>query len=80
MSLQLVGEDPLSSQRRRTKQARRFPLNTCPASRVVHAMGECMARGQTYQLAIDDPKEVAASLLAVVEALWKLRTQSLGGE
>lgn len=63
----------ISNLRRRVNRARKFPTNTCGASRHLHLVAECMLRGDNI-----DPEErehVAASMLAVLESLWKARTK-----
>ena len=64
--------DELRNLKRRVERARRFPANTCPASRHLHGMALQLARGWTLQ---DDPSHAAESMLAVLEALWKTRAE-----
>lgn len=66
----------LANQRRRTNKARKFMKNTCPASRHVHLMAECLARGEKYFMVDEEPQHVALSMLSVLESLWKLRTET----
>jgi len=61
--------------RRRVNRARRFPINTCPASRHVHIMAEALLRYGRYPMATEEPEHVAGSLLSVLESLWKARTE-----
>lgn len=61
--------------RRRVRRAMQFPVNTCGASRHVHQMAEVLAAGGRYPMVDEDPRHVAESLLAVLEDLFKLRTQ-----
>lgn len=68
--------DTLRNQRRRTDHARRFPENTCPASRHVHRMAERLAAGKPYPMFEEEPEHCAASMLSVLESLWKLRTET----
>lgn len=63
----------LVNQRRRTNRARRFPDNTCPASRHVHLIADRILRGDTFEP--EDREHIAGSLLSVLESLWKARTQ-----
>jgi len=65
----------LANQIRRTNRARRFPTNTCPASRHVHMMAEALAKGEKYCMLQEDPKYCGQSMLAVLESLWKLRAE-----
>lgn len=51
-------------------RVRRFPLNTCPASRHAAQIAASMARSKD-----PDAAERAASIAASVAALWKLRTK-----
>lgn len=60
--------------RRETSKARRFPMNTCPASRHVQIMADVLARGGTYHPFNDEPQHCAESLYAVLAALWAART------
>ena len=65
----------LCNVRRRVNRARNFPVNTCPASRHVHMIAECLAKGKKYHMIDEEPEHVAASLLSVLESLWKMRTK-----
>lgn len=60
---------------RRVDRARNFPKNTCPASRHVQMIGEALIKGQKYHMIDEEPEHVGGSLLAVVEALYKARTE-----
>lgn len=62
----------LRNLKRRAERARRFPANTCGASRHVHGMALQLARGWTLQ---DEPRHAAESMLSVLEALWKARSE-----
>jgi hypothetical protein len=58
---------------RRVNRARRFPVNTCPASRHVYIVAKNLLLGWPV-----DPNEyehIAGSLLSVLESLWKSRTR-----
>jgi hypothetical protein len=61
--------------RRRVNRARRFPFNTCGASRHVHMMADAIASGRGYPMLAEEPEHCAVSLYAVLEALWKARTE-----
>lgn len=65
-----------ANQLRRTRKARQFCRNTCPASRHVHLIAESLARGKKYHMIDEEPEHVAGSLLSVLESLWKLRTET----
>jgi hypothetical protein len=62
--------------KRRVKAARKFPHNTCPASRHLHLMAEALAKGERYHMFEEEPEHCAITMLAVLESLWKLRTYS----
>lgn len=64
----------LPNLRRRVNRARRFPKNTCPASRHLHLIAEGLLRKRGYPMLQDEPEHCAGSMLAVLESLWKLRT------
>lgn len=61
--------------RRRVDRARNFPVNTCPASRHLHIIAECLAKGRPYSMLEEEPEHCAGTMLAVLEALWKARTK-----
>lgn len=62
--------------RRRVNRARRFPTNTCPASRHVHIMADCLSgRDRAYPMLTEEPEHCAGSLYAVLESLWKARNE-----
>ena len=65
---------------RRMQRARKFPDNTCPASRHVQALAEAMAAGLVPSKAVEDPEHVAESLAATLQALYSARSklQQLG--
>ena len=65
----------LSNLRRRVQRARKFPLNTCASSRHVHLLADQLSRGTIPHMLIDEPQECAASMLSVLESLWKLRSK-----
>lgn len=67
--------DIIRRERDRIKAARRFPENTCPASRHVQRMGEALAKGQSYPMVDEEPYHVAISLLSVVASLYEARTE-----
>lgn len=61
--------------RRRVARAERFPHNTCPASRHLRMIADELRRGDCPQLR-EDPEHCAATMLSVLESLWKLRTKT----
>ena len=64
----------LATLRRRVNRARRTPpLITCAASRHVHQMAECWAKGEKYLMLDDEPEYCAESLLLVLASLWEAR-------
>jgi hypothetical protein len=64
----------LAKLKRRAARARRFPVNTCGASRHVHLMADCILKGDLAQLA-DEPEHCAESMYATIAALWEARTK-----
>lgn len=65
----------LRNLRRRVANARDFPENTCPASRHLHLMASALATGKNYPMLTEEPTHCAETMLAVLEALWKARTE-----
>lgn len=63
----------LKNLRRRVNRARDFPANTCSASRHLHLIAERLANGE--RMLIDEPEHYAETMLAVLESLWKARTE-----
>lgn len=61
--------------RRRVNRARRFPNNTCPASRHLHMIADAIASGRPYPMLQEDPEHCALTMYAVLESLWKCRTR-----
>lgn len=70
----MLPANKLPNVRRRAERARRFAENTCPASRHLHMMADQLANGiwPTFWV---EPKHAAESIYAVLEALWKCRTE-----
>ena len=60
---------------KRTNKARRFPTNTCPASRHAARIGEALMRGKPYPMLTEEPDHCGESILSVVASLWEARTQ-----
>lgn len=59
---------------RRLGRTRRFPDNTCPASRHVQLIAERLAKGRDYPMIAEEPEHVAGSLASVVADLYAART------
>ena len=70
----MLPANKIENLRRRVNRARRFPNNTCSASRHVHLIADDLLRGRIID--VDEAEHVAGSLLAVLESLWKLRTRA----
>lgn len=66
----------LRNQKRRASRARNFPTNTCPASRHLHMIADALSKGQPYPMIDEEPQRIAENILVVLEALWKLRTET----
>lgn len=65
----------LPNVRRRVNRARKFGVNTCPASRHLHMIAEALAAGKPYPMLQEEPEHCAGTMLAVLESLWTLRTE-----
>lgn len=65
----------IRAQLRRIKAARRFPHNTCGASRHVQRMAEVLAKGQPYPMLTEETLHCALSMLATVAELFEARTE-----
>lgn len=65
----------LRNTRRRVNRARNFPENTCAASRHLHLMADQVASGKPYPMLAEEPQHCAMTMLAVLESLWKARTE-----
>lgn len=59
---------------KRLRAARHFPHNTCPASRHVEQMADCLLRTGRYDMFRTDPAHCAESMLGAVVALWEARS------
>ena len=71
----MLPANKLPNLRRRVNRARRFPDNTCPASRHLHLMAERLAGKHPYPMLTEEPEHCAGTMLAVLESLWKARTE-----
>jgi hypothetical protein len=67
-------EQRVANLRRRVNRARKFPDNTCPASRHLHIMADALLSGRGYPMLQEEPQHCAESILSVLESLWKSRT------
>ena len=65
----------LRNLKRRVERARKFPTNTCSASHHVHLLADQLSRGTVPHMIVDEPQHCAASMLSVLESLWKARTE-----
>jgi len=61
--------------RKRANKARKFPENTCPASRHVQMMNDYRDKKKGYSMLQDEPLHCAISMLATVVALYEARTE-----
>lgn len=67
--------DPhLARTMRRMRRARRFPQNTCPASRHAQLIAETLAGGRDCPMLREEPEHVAGSIASVVADLFGART------
>ncbi len=67
----------IANVRRRVNRARKFPDNTCPASRHLHRIADYLARPKrTHALeSVWDAEHMAGTMYSVLESLWKARTR-----
>lgn len=56
-------------------KARRFPMNTCPASRHTQMIGESLAREKPCPMLQEEPEHCGGSLLSTVLSLYEARTK-----
>jgi len=61
--------------RDRVELARKFPTNTCPASRHLHLIAEHLASGKPYPMLQEEPEHCAETMLSVLESLWNARNK-----
>ena len=59
---------------RRMRRRRRFPDNTCPASRHAQLIAETLAEGREVPMIREEPDHVAGSIASVVGDLYAART------
>lgn len=72
----VLAANKLVNLRRRVNRARKFPDNTCPASRHLHIIAEALATGRPYPMLQEEAEHCAGTMLSVLESLWKLRTRT----
>lgn len=65
----------MAALKRRVNKARVFPTTTCPASRHLHIMADCLAGGRVYHMFTDEPEHCAESIYAVLASLWEDRAK-----
>lgn len=75
----------LKALRRRANRARKFPTNTCPASRHLHIMADCLLKPKKdgslrYPMFEEEPEHCAESILAVIASLWETRSKNRADE
>lgn len=68
----MLPANKLENIKRRVDRARKMCVNTCAASRHAQQIALALASNKPF---ICDGEEAAISILAVVEALWKARTE-----
>ncbi len=75
----MIAANKLVNVRRRVNRARKFPTNTCGASRHVHLMADWISGPQHgfagAKFHPEDAEHIAGSLYSVLESLWKARTR-----
>jgi hypothetical protein len=76
-SIDRVKEDRalLTKLRRRVNKARDFPVHTCPASRHVHIMADCLTKKGGYPMLTEEPTHCAITLYSVLASLWEARKE-----
>lgn len=65
----------LSAIRRAANKARKFPANTCGASRYLHELAGELEQGN-LTLVEDDPRGVAGHIYVVITELWEARDKA----
>lgn len=70
-----MARDPvLARLLRRMRRNRRFPDNTCPASRHAQLIAETLAEGREVPMIREEPEHLAGTLASVVGDLYAART------
>ena len=65
----------LTNLRRRVALARKFPTNTCAASRHLHIMADRLMKKGGYPMLAEEPEHCAESIYSVLASLWEARTK-----
>lgn len=65
----------ITALKRRASRAKRFPDNTCPASRHLHLIAQRLASGKPYPMLVDEPQHCSETMLAVLASLWEARSK-----
>lgn len=64
----------LAAAQKRARKARKFPANTCGASRHLHMLADQLAKGKQPFMLTEEPEHCAEDIYAVISALWEART------
>jgi hypothetical protein len=67
----------LKKAKARATKARKFMVNTCPASRHAHMMADTLAKGKVYHMFTEEPEYCAETLYSVITSLWEARDKPL---
>lgn len=73
--MKLHPANEIKNLKKRLRKARRFPENTCPASRHTQMIGEALPTKKGYPMLQEEPEHCAGSLLSTVAALYEARTE-----
>lgn len=65
----------LAALKRRVARARDFPTHTCPASRHLQIMADCLTKKRGYPMLAEEPDHCAESMYAVLAVLWENRKE-----
>lgn len=63
----------IAALRRRVAKARKFPTNTCAASRHLQMIADGLLSKRGYPMLAEEPAHCAETMLAVLASLWELR-------
>jgi hypothetical protein len=74
-SLNCSDRERLKALQRRVNKARKFPANTCPASRHLHIMADALVKSG-YPMLQEEPVHCAESIYAVLASLWEARSEN----
>ena len=69
----MVKDTHLTAILQQMQAVRRFPQNTCPASRHVQILAEALAEDVEYPMLQEDPHHIADSIASVVTSLYVAR-------